>query len=491
MWIHILILLIFCVLFIFSKGFFSKTSTFLAGKFPDFLQVTENQIRLCLLVIFCGNLLGLGVSFMAYLESDTIKDGYLIRKEKGEGSYEEELIVSDGTQTQKIQIFVEAVPYTEEELQQFLESAVLSMDEKILGENESLDHVEYPLNLMTEIEGTPVTVEWNTDQPVYLDWEGAIGEEVPETGVQVHLTGELYAGDYLRIYEKEITVYPEKLPEDKALIRAVEKQLYQNSETEGKYQQLPQEAGGKQLTWHKMYAQDGWLITGMAVMAGILLILSEKSRQKEAQQRKEQEMLMDYPLILNKLILFMRAGVSSRMAIQRIVAEYQREMCNLQEEKVLTDFERLFHKVQKSKFVRKGKYKKVKHKKKYSKGETGDSLFLFERVRDTSRVAYEELSRMYFEMEQGIPEVVAYERFGVRCNLKEYRTLSTLLIQNLKKGSSQFLPSLEKECRLAFEERKRRALIAGEEAGTKLLIPMVMMLLIVLMIIMVPSFLAF
>ena len=86
---------------------------------------------------------------------------------------------------------------------------------------------------------------------------------------------------------------------------------------------------------------------------------------------------------------------------------------------------------------------------------------------------------------------MAYERFGIRCNLVEYRTLSTLLIQNLKKGSSRFLPSLEEECRQAFQERKRRALIAGEEAGTKLLAPMILMLLVVLMILMVPSFLSF
>ena len=75
--------------------------------------------------------------------------------------------------------------------------------------------------------------------------------------------------------------------------------------------------------------------------------------------------------------------------------------------------------------------------------------------------------------------------------MMEYRTLSTLLVQNLKKGSNQFLSALEKECRQSFDERKKRALIAGEEAGTKLLIPMVMMLILVLMIIMVPSFLVF
>lgn len=486
MWIHILILLIFCVLFFLSKGFFSKAGTFLSGKFPDFLQLTEKQLRLCLLVIFCGNLLGFFVSFMSYLESDTVKDGYLIRNEKGEGSYEEELVVSDGDSRQKIQIVVEEVPYTKEELQQFLKDAHSAMDERILGENESFDCVEYPLNLMTEIEDTPVTVEWNTDQPVYLDWEGAIGEAVPEEGVQVHLTGELYAGEYMRLYEKVVTVYPEHLPEDKALVREIEKQLRQSSETDSEYQQLPKEANGKKLAWRKLYAQDGWLITGMAVLAGVLVIFSEKDREKEAKQKLEREMLRDYPLILNKLVLFMRAGVSSRMAIQRIVVEYQREKMDS-----LGRFKPDYEKSRNRNLIKDKNRRKSNGRGKYIEKMIKHWDLSDKRVHVVERIAYEELSRLYYEMEQGIPESMAYERFGIRCNLMEYRTLSTLLIQNLKKGSSRFLPSLEEECRQAFQERKRRALIAGEEAGTKLLAPMILMLLVVLMILMVPSFLSF
>lgn len=443
MWIHILIFLIYCVLFFLSKGFFSKTGAFLAGKVPDFLQLTKKQMRLCLLVIFCGNLLGSVISFMSYLESNTIREGYLIRKEQGEGSYEEELVVSDGTLTQKMQIVVAEVPYTEKEIKQILDEAVASMDERILGENETFDRIEYALNLVTQIENTPVTIEWNTDQPVYLDWEGTIGEEVPKEGVAVHLTGELSAGEYLRIYEKELMVYPEKRSEEEVFVRELEEQLRTSANAGGRYQKLPQEVDGKKITWTKLYAREGWLVTGIAVLTGVFLIFRQKSQEKEKQQQKEKEMLLDYPLILNKLILFMRAGVSSRMAVQRVVAEYQR-----------------------------GKRANVNEKKK--QGNT--------------RAAYEELSRMYFEMEQGISEEDAYERFGNRCGLVEYRTLATLLIQNLKKGSHQFLPSLEKECKNAFEERKRRALIAGEEAGTKLLIPMLIMLVIVLMMIMVPSF---
>ena len=46
---------------------------------------------------------------------------------------------------------------------------------------------------------------------------------------------------------------------------------------------------------------------------------------------------------------------------------------------------------------------------------------------------------------------------------------------------------LKKEVEDAFEERKRIARKKGEEAGTKLLIPMVMMLAVVIAIVAVPA----
>ena len=50
---------------------------------------------------------------------------------------------------------------------------------------------------------------------------------------------------------------------------------------------------------------------------------------------------------------------------------------------------------------------------------------------------------------------------------------------------------LDREATEAFEERKNRAKELGEEAGTKLLFPMLMMLLVVLIIVMVPAFISF
>ena len=68
---------------------------------------------------------------------------------------------------------------------------------------------------------------------------------------------------------------------------------------------------------------------------------------------------------------------------------------------------------------------------------------------------------------------------------------SSLLAQNLKKGSRELLSMLEIETKEAFEERKNQAKRYGEEAGTKLLIPMIMILLVVMIVIMYPALVNF
>ena len=73
----------------------------------------------------------------------------------------------------------------------------------------------------------------------------------------------------------------------------------------------------------------------------------------------------------------------------------------------------------------------------------------------------------------------------------KYRTFSTLLIQNLQKGSRRLAELLEKEALEAWDERKRKARVLGEAAATKLLVPMIMMLAVVMAVIMIPAFLSF
>lgn len=94
----------------------------------------------------------------------------------------------------------------------------------------------------------------------------------------------------------------------------------------------------------------------------------------------------------------------------------------------------------------------------------------------------------YREMLSGGSEAEAYEHFGKRAGVHEYVKLGTLLAQNLKKGSGGLLARMEEEAADMVEKRVQNGRRLGEEAGTKLLIPMVMLLGVVMIMIMVPAF---
>ena len=97
--------------------------------------------------------------------------------------------------------------------------------------------------------------------------------------------------------------------------------------------------------------------------------------------------------------------------------------------------------------------------------------------------------RVHNEMQNGLPEGQAYVLFGKRCRFSQYVKLGNLLEQNLRKGTKGLTERLEYEVWEAFEERKAIAHRHGDEAGTKLLIPMIMSFGIVIVFCVVPAFL--
>ena len=99
----------------------------------------------------------------------------------------------------------------------------------------------------------------------------------------------------------------------------------------------------------------------------------------------------------------------------------------------------------------------------------------------------EEILRTCQEMGHGVSELDAYRNLGKRARLPEYRTLATVLAQNLRKGGKEMTAILEREAEEAYENRKKHAAVLGEQAGTRMLLPMLVMLLLVMVILMVPA----
>lgn len=100
---------------------------------------------------------------------------------------------------------------------------------------------------------------------------------------------------------------------------------------------------------------------------------------------------------------------------------------------------------------------------------------------------YVELNNAINEIGSGIPEIQAYENFAKRCRLQEVNMFTAALIQNLRKGSDQLIPILRLQSAACWENRKNIAKKLGEEASTKLMIPLVIIFIAILVMVMTPA----
>ena len=121
------------------------------------------------------------------------------------------------------------------------------------------------------------------------------------------------------------------------------------------------------------------------------------------------------------------------------------------------------------------------------KGAFERILLQYEKRPEAKGALYRNLLIMQNEMHAGISQGQAYLNMGRRTGLLSYIRLTTLLAQQIQKGSSNLTLQLEQEQHAAFEQRKEQAKKYGEEAGTKLLFPMIILMVISMILVVGPA----
>ena len=435
---YILILAAFCILFVRARGLFSAAARYLHVRSEALARyISEETLKRMLLILFAANLLG---AFMTWrdAESDTAAKGYLVRNEYGSNGAEAELTVTLDGEKQDVELPVAARRMDRRELRKVLADRAGKLEKMILGDMDA-GHVDRDLTLPEKAGNPSVKISWDTSNAALMDWEGILGPEVPPEGAEVKLTATLSIEEEEVEKEIKLKVYPRPMNDIEKLQQEVRNAVQEaNDETEETVH-LPENVGGKKAVWSQRQGNTGMILLLFGFLIAALYAYSKvRAGEKEAEKRDE-EMLIDYPNIVSKLVLLLTAGMSLRKAFARIRTDYR------------------------------------------------DTL----RHGAPKRAGYEEIVRMSLEMEHGVSELVAYENMGKRCRVNVYRTFSTLLVQNLTKGGDEMAAILSREAQEAYEDRKKRARILGEEAGTKLLLPMLLMLAIVMAILMIPAFFAF
>ena len=399
-----------------------------------------DKLALSLAIVFAGTLLCAAVSLQAQTQGRLTADGRLRR-----GDYRQEKAAvilepaAEGVLLEPIALELSGRIPEEGEIVALEEEFWTVLCETVLGENLSTQEIRSSLNLCTGLAGYPFTVKWQSPDPLLVGEDGTVRALREEEGsLAVVLHAQVGYETWTWQHDLELVVCPPLLTEEERLQRELEEYLTQQEALSRReeYLELPADWQDATLTWKERQEDYGllfWMLTMLT--AGAVFCLKDRDlHARVAEQQKR--MKGAYPAFCQKLLLYLGAGLTVRSTFERMAREYQR---NLQ--------------------------------------QGGEKLPVYEEVLRTCR-----------ELHTGVPESVAYEHFGNRCGTQEYIRLGAQLSRNLKKGNSMLGDRLREECDAAVRERFHRSRQLGEEASTKLLLPMMLMLGIVMIVIMIPAF---
>jgi len=393
-----------------------------------------------------------GISFaMTFCSEET--QIYVEKGAYGESRQEVPLLLQTKDSEEEWLLNVEASRLTKEELNEKVLSAFTYLESNLKGENTSLAEVKRNLDYSLDDKIYPFDVEFHSDDATLIDEDGVVhnekekllvlgySEEDIQRGIPINVVVTLWYEDNsyertypLIVFAKERTAVEEHFAKMKDYIQGLEEKAMYN---EGFY--IPTQVEDVEIK----RLDEGKVSSGQVLVAGVimaaLLFMREQENKKRLLEKRKEDLIRSYPWFVNELVLLLGAGMQVRNILGLLVKEYEA----------------------------------LKEKDDYRKP-------LMEEVYGAVRA-----------MELGMTEEQAYYRLGRRLGLSCYVKVMTLLEQNVKRGGKGLLLSFEQEELQALEERKNLAKRYGEEAGTKLLGPMILLLMVVMLIIMMPAFWGF
>jgi len=368
-----------------------------------------------------------------------LQKGYYIKRDKPGGSgKEEDLSVSIGSKKRDLSVSIPAKKYDNKEYNAKLKEAMEYTRNNYLGENKSQEKVINSLNLVSYIPDNAISISWEYDTAGIVNEDGSLMRAQLKEPEAVQIKAVFSYSGKEKEMPLEFTVLPIDKSQDEMLWDKWEEMFVNLSEltADKDFLQLPALLDGQKILYGTPYKNYTSIIifTGVLVIAFIPAVTD--SRIKEKTRQREQELRLDYPGFIEKFVLLISAGLNCKSAWSRMTEEYSRKL------------------------------------------EDGGK----------KRYLYEEMLLTKKQIENGMNEAKAYELFGKRIGLLKYMKFSTMLVQNLKKGSAGLLKILDYEAADVLKERRENAKMLGEQAGTKLLMPMILMMAEVFAIIIIAAF---
>ena len=491
-------------------------------------QATPAEIRKQMLLCISASLLLTILVFFLGLQDGTLKEGFRLPRSGYGGSKQYiTLEVSGLTEDTSVPLDITVSPkrYTEEEANAVFREIYDQLEELVVAEGESFANLQHDLHLMTKLPKYGVQLSWDfypeldpaltsgslpqdEDAPAEALAEDAVSADVdapaealPEGEVTAEAADAVaiamaeqreaaraYYRKYRHLMDSDGTLHNETLPpgtvvtgylslimstdivpkstdgETKYLKtqyhsapyriyvsivpRALSRyeslllQLQQaiTAEDEGSLGEnmlsLPTEIDGQRICYSEHEDRSYLLLPLLGVIAAMSIYMRQGQARRTEKKQREALLMLDYSELVSKLMVYIGAGLTVRNALETISQHF-------------------------------------------------DALIA--RGIKEDRPLYQELRTMVIQFRRNMPESEIYLSFGRRVNLKPYTKLVSLIEQNRMNGARNLRAMLELEMEDAFEQRKTTARRLGEEAGTKLLLPLFIMLGIVMIIVIVPA----
>lgn len=450
-----------------------------------------------LLSVVLGSLLGLLIYHMEAQRVSLPAEG-LRREEYGGNARQIQLEVSGlGEEAERLVFTLNPRLYTETEGRQLLENTAQQLGAQILGENQTLSEVSRSLRLPELLPGSGISLNWQfeplppeniseEEAQAYreryrhcLASDGSLNTELLEAGepVQGALTVEMQLdvmaaadtsgaadsgpnsvavisspdgaavepehSEVKRISHRQhfsVTLLAPQRSAAEHVRRRLARYLAQ-AEREGMALPelpLPQEFEGRHLSYQYRHDRTYLYLPILGLLFGLAYVLYEKQQKKEGQKKRERQLLLSYADFVTQINLYLGAGYQLRNIIPVLCGKYEGQL----------------------------KRRDRRH-----------------------QLLFGELLECRLQMEKGMSETEVYRLLAQRIGLRPYRKLLALLEQNRKNGSRNLREMLDTEMQLAFQERKSMAKLQGEEASTKLLLPLFLMLALILLMVTLPALL--
>ncbi len=475
-------------------------------------QATPVEIRKQMLLCISASLLLTILVFFLGLQDGVLKEGFCLPR-SGYGGQKQyiTLEVSGLTEDTSVPLDITVSPkrYTEEKADAVFREIYDQLEELVVAEGESFANLQHDLRLMTKLPKYGVQLSWDfypeldpalaagsvppdADAAAETLAEGeAVTEDADATAIAMaeqreaarayyrkyrHLMdsdgtlhnetlapGTVVTGylslimstdivptstdgetKYLKTqyhsapYRIYVGIVPRALSRYESLLLQLQQAI--TAEDEGSLGEnmlsLPTEIDGQRIYYSEHEDRSYLLLPLLGVIAAMAIYMRQGQARRTEKKQREALLMLDYSELVSKLMVYIGAGLTVRNALETISQHF-------------------------------------------------DALIA--RGIKEDRPLYQELRTMVIQFRRNMPESEIYLSFGRRVNLKPYTKLVSLIEQNRMNGARNLRAMLELEMEDAFEQRKTTARRLGEEAGTKLLLPLFIMLGIVMIIVIVPA----